>query len=86
MIYLLVFLCSLYFVSLYENNGYCFVKNKYSNVYILIGAFIALMAGLRFFVGADTANYVNDFKTIPTLDLLTKKVLIILDIVLVICF
>lgn len=73
MIYLLVFLCSLYFVSLYENNGCCFVKNKCSNVYILIGAFIALMAGLRFFVGADTANYVNDFKTIPTLDLLTKK-------------
>ena len=38
MIYLLVFLCSLYFVSLYENNGYCFVKNKYSNVYILKGS------------------------------------------------
>lgn len=36
--------------------------------FIFLGVLITLIAGFRFYVGADTANYVNDFKNIPIID------------------
>lgn len=67
MIYLLLLLLIVYFVSVYDlKRNFSFSYKRRS--FVFLGIFITLVAGLRFYVGADTANYVNDFKNnIPTL-------------------
>lgn len=67
MIYLLVLIITFYLANKYfilDNGNTSIGKKQYLWLCILV----ALIAGLRFYVGADTANYVEDFKHIPTLD------------------
>ncbi len=70
MIYIIILLITLFLACKYFS-----IENVSSTIwkrhYLWLGVLVTLLAGLRFYVGADTANYVDDFKLFPTLDKLS---------------
>ena len=49
-------------------------KTSGKNALMILLLFVALMAGFRYMIGADTENYYYTFKTMPTLSGLESKI------------
>ena len=70
MIYLLILLIIISFSLKYDFQGFFLKRAKKPYMFLCI-CFI-LLAGLRFFVGSDTHNYVYDFSVMPEISKLSE--------------
>ena len=71
MIYLVILLFVTFLALSYDftiriKRGLNVSNRQYKYSFVIVGLLISLIAGLRFYVGADTANYVNDYKGMPS--------------------